>query len=238
MKLRRGRSMLRVPAVAVQADDERLDQADAAVVPEAGAVADQRLRVVEGGAVSVARHHRQARGLVDGGLRAEGCRTGARSPCRRRCRTGYRPAPTGNRRFYGPASRSEGVRCGRPRQFGRLSLMRSASRKRSAHLGRTATYGRVPMARCGACAGSRLWRVLTNFKADSRVVVSADPLRPVGSCGRRSAPRSRLGTAGLGLAACLFCPQSESMDQLNRGNSVPDQTNVGGRCLHGAFKVR
>ena len=61
-----------IPAVAVQADDERLDQADAAVVPEAGAVADQRLRVVEGGAVSVARHHRQARGLVDGGLRAEG----------------------------------------------------------------------------------------------------------------------------------------------------------------------
>ena len=50
-----------VPAVAVQADDERLDQADAAVVPEAAAVADQRLRVVEGRAVAVARHHRQAR---------------------------------------------------------------------------------------------------------------------------------------------------------------------------------
>ena len=50
-----------VPAVAVQADDERLDQADAAVVPEAGAVADQRFRVVEGRAVAGAGHYRQAR---------------------------------------------------------------------------------------------------------------------------------------------------------------------------------
>ena len=60
------------PAVAVQADDERLDQPDAAVVAEAGAIADQRVGVVEGRAVAIARHHRQARRLVDGGLRAKG----------------------------------------------------------------------------------------------------------------------------------------------------------------------
>ena len=71
VKLRRGRSMPRAPAVAVQADDKRLDQADSTVVSEAVAVADQRLGVVEGRAVAVARHHSEEGRLVDGGLRAE-----------------------------------------------------------------------------------------------------------------------------------------------------------------------